>query len=89
MGNVQGRSKWVDRVDNVQGRSKWVDRVGNVQGRSKWVDRVDNVQGPDGPGGPQPKLIQKTIGLGALTVPCPWAPEVLATPVQIYTCIHS
>ena len=45
------------------------------QGRSKQVDRVDTVQQPEGSRGPPTKTNQKnTIGLGPLTVPCPWAP---------------
>ena len=36
------------------------------------VDRVDNVQGPPNP-----------FVWGPLTVPCPWAPEGLATRVNV------
>ena len=46
------------------------------RGRSKWVVRVDNVQGPRRSRGPQPLV------LGPLTVPCPWAPDGTATPVN-------
>ena len=50
----------------------------NRQGRSKRLDRVDSVQGT-----PEPKRTPKTtMGLDAVTVPCPWAPEGLAMPVQ-------
>ena len=45
------------------------------QGRNKRMDKVDNVQGPRESRGP-------------LAVPCPWAPEGLATPVFFFhlTC---
>ena len=40
-------------------------------------------RGPNGPGGTQPKWTQKTtVGLRALTVPCPWAPRVQVAPNQ-------
>ena len=51
----------------------------NEQGRNKWVDRVAGAPNRNDP----PKTPQKNnpIGLGLLTVSCPWDPEGLATPV--------
>ena len=42
------------------------------------MDRMDNVQGPQGSKGPNQN---EPIGLGPIAVPCPWAPEGVATPV--------
>ena len=50
--------------------------------RSKRVDRVGNAQGPRGSRGPPTKINPKIpLVWGPLTVPCPWTPEVLATPL--------
>ena len=56
----------------VQGQSKWVDRVDNVQG-SKWTPKTT---------GEKKKIKGDTIGLGAITVSCPWAPEASGGPNQ-------
>ena len=49
------------------------------QERSKRADRVDNVKGLGGSRGPPTKM--NPLVWGPLTVPCPEAPEGLATPV--------
>ena len=46
---------------------------------------MGNIQEPEGPDVPNQNEPPKTnIGLGTLTVPYPWAPEGLATPVLFF-----
>ena len=49
------------------------------------MGRADNVLASRGSSPPPPTKMnpKNTIGLGALTVPCPWAPGSIATPVML------
>ena len=62
------------RLINADGVYRWLFGARSVA--SGWIGWT-MPRGPECPGQPQPKLYH----LGPLTVPCPWVPEGLATPV--------